>query len=393
MLEFINRFLQTYFIYTTAYTALFSVASFFHRSKKVTSQTSNYPRIAILIPVYLESEVILQSTKHIKKQNYPLDLFDVFVLADSLDTQTHSKLMEQSIQVVEICFNQRTKAKAIDKGLAYVQSQGNYEVTVILDADNVMDKDFLSVVQRAYAMGNMAIQGQRIAKNKNSDIAVLDGISEMVNNAIYRKGYQALGLSAPVIGSGMAFNTQLLVSAFRDINLNSKGEDRELQLEIIKRGYHIYYAEEAIVFDEKVDSKQGFGQQRKRWILNQFVSLVKSFPSSMKQLLRGNISYFNIAFLSAIQLPRLINIGFFSFWIFFRRLLNLNIGFTVATFGLYLVSIFIAIPKSCHNKNTLSALTRLPQTFGIMLLSLFNAHQANKQFLHTTHSTEHEIDL
>ena len=393
MQEVIYKFLQTYFVYTTAYTALYSIASHFYRSKKSCARPSQYQRIAILIPVYLENEVILQSVKYIHQQSYPSKFYDVFVLADSLDVKTLDKLREQNIHIVEIDFEQRTKAKAISKGLCYIQTQNSYEITVILDADNVMDKDFLFIVSQAYASGNMAIQGQRVAKNKNNNIAILDGISEAVNNAIFRKGYQALGLSAPVIGSGMAFNTHLLVSAFQEIDLASKGEDRELQLEIIKRGHKIHYAEEALVFDEKVDNKQTFGQQRKRWILNQFISLIKSFPSSVKQLLHGNLSYFNIAFLSAIQLPRIINIGLFSLWVLLLWLFNRSTGFTIVTFGLYLLSIIIAVPRGYYTKSTLLALTRLPQTFGIMLLSLFNARQANKQYIHTSHSTKHEIEL
>jgi cellulose synthase/poly-beta-1,6-N-acetylglucosamine synthase-like glycosyltransferase len=393
MLEAFYTFIQAYFVYITGYTLLFSVAGLFYRSLSAPVQRPQPHRIAILIPVYLENEVILQSIKYIQRQDYPSRFYDVFVLADSLDTNTLCELREQNIHIVEIDFKQRTKAKAISKGLAYAQTIDNYDITVILDADNVMDKHFLSIINQAYASGHRAIQGQRVAKNKNNSIAILDGISEAVNNAIYRKGYQALNLSAPVIGSGMAFDTQLLTSAFQEIDLNSKGEDRELQLEIIGRGQKIYYAEKALVFDEKVDQKQAFRQQRKRWILNQFISLVNSFPSSVKQLLRGNLSYFNIAFLSAIQLPRLINLGLFFIWVLLLWLHDRNIGFATSTFGLYLLSIIIAVPRGYYNKKTLSALAQLPQTFGIMLLSLFNAREANRQFIHTSHSTKHKIDL
>jgi len=35
-------------------------------------------------------------------------------------------------------------------------------------------------------------------------LALLDGISEEINNNIFRKGHQTLGLSSALIGSGMA---------------------------------------------------------------------------------------------------------------------------------------------------------------------------------------------
>ena len=88
----------------------------------------------------------------------------MFVLAYSLDVKTLDKLREQNIHIVEIDFEQRTKAKAISKGLCYIQTQNSYEITVILDADNVMDKDFLFIVSQAYPSVNMAIQGTKVAK-------------------------------------------------------------------------------------------------------------------------------------------------------------------------------------------------------------------------------------
>jgi cellulose synthase/poly-beta-1,6-N-acetylglucosamine synthase-like glycosyltransferase len=50
-----------------------------------------------------------------------------------------------------------------------------------------------------------AVQGHRTAKNTNNSWAILDAISEEINNNIFRKGHRVLGLSSAIIGSGMAF--------------------------------------------------------------------------------------------------------------------------------------------------------------------------------------------
>lgn len=54
-----------------------------------------------------------------------------------------------------------------------------------------------------------AVQTHRIAKNMNNDMALLDAVSEEINNTIFRLGHAKLGLSAALIGSGMAFRYDL----------------------------------------------------------------------------------------------------------------------------------------------------------------------------------------
>ncbi|MGB3780135.1 MAG: glycosyltransferase [Tunicatimonas sp.] len=392
MLRFINTILQVYFTYSVVYTATFSVASRFHRSR-LSSQTKKRHRIAILIPVYRDDAVILQSVNYVQHQRYPADYYQVFVVADSLQPDTITQLRTMNAEVIEVAFDKRTKAKSVAEGLRRIEQEREYDLTVILDADNVMDKNFLMHINRAYASGQVAIQGQRMAKNNNSPVAILDGLSEALNNAIFRKGYQALGLSVPVIGSGMAFDTQLLASVFQQMDLASKGEDRELQLEIIRRRHHIQYLEEAVVYDEKVATDQAFGHQRKRWILNQFQYLYKSFPTAVSQLAKGNVSYFNIAFLAPVQLPRLLNAGALAGWTMLQWATQQKATYATTLAAVYFVSLGLAIPQSYFRKSTLNALATLPRTFGTMSVSLLTARQASKQFLHTAHSAEHEINL
>ena len=75
---------------------------------------------------------------------------------------------------------------------------------MVLDADNLMETSFISKVNNAFNKGYMAVQGHRVAKNINTRFAILDAVSEEVNNMIFRKGHRVVGLSAALIGSGMA---------------------------------------------------------------------------------------------------------------------------------------------------------------------------------------------
>ena len=100
-----------------------------------------------------------------------------------------------------------------------------YDIAVVMDADNVTVPGFLSEVNRAYSAGVKSMQAHRVGKNLNTDIALLDGVSEEINNGFFRKGHNVLGLSAGLAGSGMAFQYSWYYEAVDQ--LRTAGEDKD----------------------------------------------------------------------------------------------------------------------------------------------------------------------
>jgi hypothetical protein len=73
-----------------------------------------------------------------------------------------------------------------------------------------MDTYFLERIAQDFDKGYTVIQGHRVAKNTNTSVAVLDAISEEINNHIFRKGHCAAGVSSALIGSAMALEYTFL---------------------------------------------------------------------------------------------------------------------------------------------------------------------------------------
>ncbi|PKN14824.1 MAG: hypothetical protein CVU67_03650, partial [Deltaproteobacteria bacterium HGW-Deltaproteobacteria-24] len=71
-------------------------------------------------------------------------------------------------------------AKALNK--AFEQLSNDYDIAIILDADNLMEKDFLHQMNSAFSHNIKAVQGHRMAKNMNTPFAILDSVSEEINN-------------------------------------------------------------------------------------------------------------------------------------------------------------------------------------------------------------------
>lgn len=389
---FLNGLANSIYIYFTAatiYVLVFAIAGFGY--KKNRNNSVNYKSsIAVFIPAYKEDTVIVEVAKEALKQQYKVEKFDIIVIADSLKEATIQALKALPIILIEVSFKESTKAKALNQALSKLQK--NYEYALILDADNVMEPNFLNKLNNAFQKGYQVVQGHRKAKNSNTSFAILDGASEEINNHIFRKGHRALGLSSGLIGSGMGFNYELFKSIMQEVNAIG-GFDKELEFKFAKRGIVVEYLNDAIVLDEKIQKANDFAVQRRRWLSTQFIYLKKYFVTGCKELLRnGNINFFDKV-LQMIIPPRVLLLGI-------TLLIALGYGLVVVVFdfssqmmfqkwilNLFLIGLayLLALPKSFYQFTTLKALLSLPNAFFKMLLLLFKLKGANKKFIHTTH--------
>ncbi len=389
MWAWLELLLLIYFSFVVTYSLLFSIAGLFYRNPRFKSNPSDLNhRIAVLIPSYKEDGVIVNVAKQALSQSYPNSAYDVIVIADSLQEATLTELRKLSIIVQEVHFEKSTKVKSLQSVL---NSYSNYDIAVILDADNVMAYDFLTKINQCYNNGWRAIQGQRTAKNKNTSFAVLDGLSEAIANHINRQGPISLGLSSPIIGSGMAFQFSLLKDILNTMD-SIGGFDKELQLKVLEGGTKIHYLKEGIVLDEKVDNPEVFENQRKRWMSSHYIYFRKFFSKGMISLFQGNLSIFNIAILYNIQLPRMMNLGLLTIVsllsIVFRNFLHLPFWYWPMLLSLYALSFLLAIPRSYFNKSFFVALLTAPKAFLTIFTLHFKLKGANKKFIHTPHKQQ-----
>jgi len=384
IVEIIEILLFIWLGFCTLYIAVLSVSGCFYQERELIKLSINIPRILVLIPAYKEDQVIIETAQKVTTQDYPL--YDVIVIADSLQKQTLNKLKETNVEVLEVHFDKSTKTKAINAALNQIDVA--YDLVVILDSDNVMDKGVLTLFAQKFKDGTLAIQGHRTAKNTDSGYAILDAISEEMNNHIHSKGAQTVGLTSRVIGSGMAFEFHLFKKLMSEIEAVG-GFDKVLQLKLIESGNMISYLENAHVFDEKVGSQKVFSNQRKRWASSQYIYLKMYFWKSIKKLFKGNYNYFMIlityVFPPRILLPVLL-FGLFLISFFFK-----NNTFTFLwgiTFLILVFSYTLAVPKRLiFSKHFWAALKALPSAIAAMSITIFKLKGANETFIHTPHSS------
>jgi Glycosyltransferases, probably involved in cell wall biogenesis len=389
----IEAVLLVYFAFVSLYALILAIAGNFFRHQTPPMATGK-KRFAVLIPSYKEDNVIVSVARYALQQRYPSDRYDVVIIADSLKQETVSQLKLLPVKIIEVVFDKSTKVKSLNRAMAEIGD--DYDYAVILDADNVIAPDFLDRINNLIEIGYQAIQAERVSKNKTTSMSVLDGISERINNFIYRQGHVAIGLSCSLIGSGMVFPYKLVKEILSGLD-SVGGFDRELELLLIQRGVKIQYGKGILVYDEKVENTEVFERQRTRWLSSQFIYLRKYFRRGILSLFRGDISLFNSAILKNIQLPRIINLGLLVILTVISFLLRDYLSIPYYVWFTFLVmnviAMAISIPAKMYNRDMLVSMLLLPKVAFKMFGLLFRLKGANKTFIHTPHGvTEWRAD-
>ena len=366
------------------YVAFYALVSLFpsrtakHQPSTLSHQPSSF---LILFPAYKEDAVIVHSVRQFLEQTYPKDLYEVVVISDHMQDDTNELLRQLPITLLTPQFEKSIKAKAMQYAIKEINGQFDY--VIILDADNVVLPEFLEQVNVSCQQGYRAIQCHRCAKNSQNDVAVLDGVSEEINNTIFRKAHNTIGLSAALIGSGMCFPYHWFKEHVGE--LGSAVEDRELEVFLLKENVYIKFEEHIPVFDEKVSNRDNFERQRQRWLNGQIQTLLLMLPYIPKAIASHNINYVDKTIQQAL-IPRSILLIVLTFLAILVMLVSLEESFK--WWGLFLIlciSLFIALPSRMRTKTVFGKLVYFPRLALKMIKNILHLDKNNKEFFHTTH--------
>lgn len=376
------------------YLLLYAIASKFYRTPRF-PEARTLRRFIVFFPAYKEDRVIASSVRSFLQQDYPRELFDIIVISDQMQPATNENLRSLPIRLLTANYKDSSKAKALTMAVDSI-SDDHYDIVVIMDADNLTSPDFLAEVNRAFDSGIKSVQAHRTGKNLNTDISILDGISEEINNGIFRSGHNALGLSAALSGSGMAFEADWFRQNVR--LLETAGEDKELEVLLLQQRIHTVYLPQIPIYDEKTQKEEAISNQRKRWIAAQFGILRSSLFSLPKAIGQGNLDYCD-KILQWMLPPRLIQLA----GVFGLTLVITIIGIWLSLQGTatghewtiavkwwilsaaQIAAMTLPIPGHLFNKQLGKAVLRIPMLALTTIGNLFKLKGAYKKFIHTEH--------
>lgn len=372
-----------FFLLGTSVLYLFVFALLSHiKRKDIYPAAGKLHRFVILYPAYKEDRVIGNAISNFLEQDYPKSCYDVVVISDQMQDDTINRLKSMPVTLLEVHFQQSSKAKAMQYAMENLD-KNTYDMVVIMDADNTVEPNFLHELNKAYHSGCLVIQAHRMAKNLNTDTAILDAVSEEINNSIFRKGHVRLGLSAALIGSGMAIDFQWFKKNI--FKLQTAGEDKELEALLLKENIFIEYLEHVNVYDEKTQKDSTFYNQRRRWLASQLFAIKNNIGKLPGALFDGKFDYAN-KICQWMMLPRVLLLGFIGIISIIVLLYQWTWAIKWFILELLLViTLSLAVPDYLVNEQFKKAVWKAPKLFLLMTLNLFRLRGVNKKFIHTEH--------
>ncbi|MGC9089449.1 MAG: glycosyltransferase [Caldisericia bacterium] len=222
----------------------------------------------ILIPIHNEEKVINNTINSILRISYDSNFFKIIFLLDNCDDNSLNIIKNCNLDYIEKKDNQiKGKSFAIKWLIENYKDIENYSKIIILDADSLIDANFLNKISEN--KDEKIIQGLvNPIFNRDSIFSSLSGYSELISQKLKDTIKSKLNWSVVLRGTGMVIDKEIFKKYIP--LLKTQIEDTELSILLVNDGYKIKFNPEAIVNDPKpLDIKQA-SNQRARWLYGQF---------------------------------------------------------------------------------------------------------------------------
>lgn len=243
-------------------------------------KTVNQHKYAVLVAARNEETVIGNLVDSIRKQDYPSDLVDIFVLADNCDDKTAQKARELGA----VCYERfdpdhRTKGYALQYLVKCIDRDygvDSYEGYFLFDADNLLKSDYITRMNESFDEGAKIITSYRNTKNFGDNwISASYAIHWLRTIRNEHRARALFHLATRIQGTGFLFSWELIKNGWNYVSLT---EDRAFCADAVAQGYQISYNHDAIFYDEQpVDIKIAM-RQRIRWAKGHLQALVETGP-------------------------------------------------------------------------------------------------------------------
>lgn len=334
---------------------------------------------AAIVTAHADARFIAPIVDSLLKQDYPQ--VAIYVVADACgDIDFNFKDPRVHLLVPPVPLHAKTKS--IQMALDSFEQEP--DVVVIFDADNLVAGNYFSILNRYFQQGFRAVQTNMLSKNTATSYARLDSIGHIYYSFLERQMRMELGISAHILGLGIAIETNLYRQMMYKHGLG--GFDKKLQAQLVRTVPQLAFAKEAIVYDEKVDDGATLERQRTRWLFTYFHYLGTNWKLFLHGLsnLKPGVAYFGFI---TLRPPMIVTLfmalvfsvaGFFLYgqyaWVWPALLLLYAIGFAG-----------IVITQSVQ-KGTAHALFLAPLFALRQVKALFKMRSARTSFLKTEHT-------
>lgn len=317
----------TFIAYAPGFMNAFLIMSLLLDRRPRRAAPAVYPGVTVLVAAYQEERTIIHTMASIARGRYPGDL-EILVLNDGSNdgtaqaaarAQQHLHFpLNATVRIINYTVN-RGKAAVLNAGL----HEAKHDLIVTIDADTRLRADSLTkIVQRLMSdpPGTVAVAG-----------AILVGNSRETMMAGLQEWDYFHGIAAVKRMQSMYHGTLVAQGAFSLYHRAALlkvggwpecvGEDIVLTWALLRKGYRIGYAEDAVAFTSAPTTYRQFAHQRRRWARGLIEALGHHEGLLFKPRLTVMFIWWNLLFLpmdlifTLVFIPGVILACFGYFWI------------------------------------------------------------------------------
>ncbi len=236
--------------------------------KRVFKASQNH-KYAILIAARNEHMVIGQLIESIKRQEYPSELVDIYVIADNCTDETAEVAKKAGATV--FCRNNLErigKGYALDFGFKNLRDMGKfdeYDGFMVFDADNLLDKNYIAEMNKLFASGYRIVTSYRNSKNYDTNwISAASSLWYLREAKFVNRPRMIMHTSTAISGTGFLVAREIIAEkgGWKYFLLT---EDIEFSIDNIIKKEKIGFAEDAMLYDEQPYTFKASWNQRLRW--------------------------------------------------------------------------------------------------------------------------------
>ena len=294
MLRFLESLQFVLFVFFTAayaYQIVYLVVGLLGKGRQG-KQDAELHRYAAIIAARNEEGVIGDLIQTLKRQDYPEELLDIFVIADNC-TDSTADVSRKAGAIVYERFNkvQVGNGYALDYLFHHIfedYGEKTYDGFFVFDADNLVDSQFVREMNKMFDTGEYtALTSYRNSKNFCDNwISAGYALWFLREARFLNRPRTQLGVNCAVSGTGF------LVAA--DVIREEGGwpyhlltEDIEFSIACAARGRKIGYCGTAIIYDEQPIQFRQSWDQRLRWSKGFYQVDAKYTAPLLRGCLRG----------------------------------------------------------------------------------------------------------
>lgn len=271
----------------TLYALLFAVAGIWAGRKaglgKETAVMEPTTNFFVVIPAHNEGAGLQATIQGVLHQEYPRQRIHCVVIADNCTDDTAQVAAAAGAQVL-VRNDAQLRGKGYALAWAFQQPQVfGWDAVCIVDADSVMEPDFLAAMDATFRHGNSVIQARYdfvpAADSKNW-LELFTAVSKAAENSFVYRTRERLGLLQLLQGNGICISRSVLDQV--PWRAHSIVEDAEYALELAQQGIAVHYQEAAQIWSRQASTVRDVQPQRVRWASGTWQLFRRGIPALLR---------------------------------------------------------------------------------------------------------------